>query len=212
MDEAFAFCNEWEAQREQLPYEIDGVVLKVDSIAQQQRLGFTAKAPRWAIAYKYAARQAETEVEDIVVQVGTGAGALTPWRISAEGSGRALRVSAPTLRMSKTKSRRLELRNRRLRDCGTKRRCGHNPGKWCGKLPNGQQWRRHAIPYAEEMPRLRRADRAGGKAKRPAGASMLTLPRAAQRRIDRAFRAAQGDEYRWHGRCVDRSAGGYAAS
>lgn len=77
IDEALVFCREWEAKRESLPYEIDGVVLKVDSIAQQQRLGFTAKAPRWAIAFKYAARQVETEIIDITVQVGR-TGALTP--------------------------------------------------------------------------------------------------------------------------------------
>jgi DNA ligase (NAD+) len=72
-----AFCNEWEAKRETLPYEIDGVVAKVDSVEQQNRLGWTAKAPRWAIAYKFAARQAETVVENIEVQVGR-TGALTP--------------------------------------------------------------------------------------------------------------------------------------
>ncbi|HEX4274324.1 MAG TPA: NAD-dependent DNA ligase LigA [Bryobacteraceae bacterium] len=77
IEQALKFCAEWEAQREELPYEIDGVVLKVDSIAQQQRLGFTAKAPRWAIAFKYAARQVETEIVDITVQVGR-TGALTP--------------------------------------------------------------------------------------------------------------------------------------
>ena len=77
IEQALAFCGEWEAQREALPYEIDGVVLKVDGIAQQGRLGFTAKAPRWAIAFKYAARQVETEVVDITVQVGR-TGALTP--------------------------------------------------------------------------------------------------------------------------------------
>jgi DNA ligase (NAD+) len=77
VDEALAFCREWEEKREALPYEIDGVVLKVDSIPQQRRLGYTAKAPRWAIAFKYAARQVETEVEDITVQVGR-TGALTP--------------------------------------------------------------------------------------------------------------------------------------
>jgi DNA ligase (NAD+) len=77
VDELFAFCQEMEAQRDSLPYEIDGVVAKVDSVAQQRKLGFTSKAPRWAIAYKYSARDAETVVEDILVQVGR-TGALTP--------------------------------------------------------------------------------------------------------------------------------------
>src|SRR5579883_151673 len=77
VEEALEFCAYWEARREELPYEIDGVVLKVDSVEQQRRLGYTAKAPRWAIAYKYPARQAETTVESIEVQVGR-TGALTP--------------------------------------------------------------------------------------------------------------------------------------
>ena len=77
VDEVVRYCAEWEAKREQLSYEIDGVVVKVDSIAQQQQLGYTAKAPRWAIAYKYPARQALTVVEGIEVQVGR-TGALTP--------------------------------------------------------------------------------------------------------------------------------------
>ncbi|HWQ54563.1 MAG TPA: NAD-dependent DNA ligase LigA [Bryobacteraceae bacterium] len=75
--EVLAFCQEWEAKRDDLPYEIDGVVVKVDLVAEQRRLGYTARAPRWAIAYKYAARQAVTSVEDIGVQVGR-TGALTP--------------------------------------------------------------------------------------------------------------------------------------
>jgi DNA ligase (NAD+) len=77
IDEVLAFCEHWGARREELPYEIDGVVVKVDSIPQQRALGFTAKAPRWAIAYKYAARQAVTTVESIGVQVGR-TGTLTP--------------------------------------------------------------------------------------------------------------------------------------
>ncbi|HWB95957.1 MAG TPA: NAD-dependent DNA ligase LigA [Bryobacteraceae bacterium] len=77
VDEVLVFCANWEMQREELPYEIDGVVVKVNSVAQQRRLGYTAKAPRWAIAYKYPARQALTEVEGIEVQVGR-TGALTP--------------------------------------------------------------------------------------------------------------------------------------
>ena len=77
IDEVVGFCASWEAKREDLPYEIDGVVVKVDSVEQQRQLGVTAKAPRWAIAYKYPARQATTSVESIEVQVGR-TGALTP--------------------------------------------------------------------------------------------------------------------------------------
>ncbi len=77
IEEVIELCNSWEGKREGLPYEIDGVVVKVDSVEQQRQLGFTAKAPRWAIAYKYPARQATTTVESIEVQVGR-TGALTP--------------------------------------------------------------------------------------------------------------------------------------
>ena len=77
VDELFAFCQRFAAERESLPFEIDGVVAKVDSIPQQQKLGWTAKFPRWAIAFKYPARQAETIIEKIDIQVGR-TGALTP--------------------------------------------------------------------------------------------------------------------------------------
>jgi DNA ligase (NAD+) len=77
LDELLAFIRQWEAGRDTLPYEIDGVVVKVDEVAQQRKLGATARAPRWAIAFKYPARQAETVVEAIEVQVGR-TGALTP--------------------------------------------------------------------------------------------------------------------------------------
>lgn len=77
IDEVIEFCNQMEAERDGLGYEIDGVVVKVNSTALQDEFGATGKAPRWAIAYKYPARQATTRVEDIVVQVGR-TGALTP--------------------------------------------------------------------------------------------------------------------------------------
>jgi DNA ligase (NAD+) len=75
--EVIAFCERMEAERDRLEYEIDGVVVKVNSTALQEEFGATAKAPRWAIAYKYPARQATTQVLDIIVQVGR-TGALTP--------------------------------------------------------------------------------------------------------------------------------------
>lgn len=77
VDALFEWCRGWDEQRDSLPYEIDGVVAKIDSLTQQDRLGWTARFPRWAIAYKFAARQAETVLEDIQVQVGR-TGALTP--------------------------------------------------------------------------------------------------------------------------------------
>jgi DNA ligase (NAD+) len=71
------FCNRMETQRDDLDYEIDGLVVKVNSTTLQDEFGTTAKAPRWAVAYKYPARQATTRVVSIVVQVGR-TGALTP--------------------------------------------------------------------------------------------------------------------------------------
>jgi DNA ligase (NAD+) len=77
MKEVWDFIETWEGKRETLPYEIDGIVVKVDRVALQNELGFTGKAPRWAIAYKYAARAGITKLEDIRVQVGR-TGKLTP--------------------------------------------------------------------------------------------------------------------------------------
>jgi len=76
-DEVWKFIGQWEEKRETLPYEIDGVVIKVNATAMQRELGFTGKAPRWAIAYKYAARSGITKIEGIHVQVGR-TGKLTP--------------------------------------------------------------------------------------------------------------------------------------
>jgi DNA ligase (NAD+) len=77
MEEVWKFIQSSEGNRESLPYEIDGIVVKVDRTALQEELGFTGKAPRWAIAYKYAAHGAITQIEDIVPQVGR-TGKLTP--------------------------------------------------------------------------------------------------------------------------------------
>jgi len=75
--EVWTFIQQWEGKRDSLPYEIDGIVIKVDRIALQDELGFTGKAPRWAIAYKYAARAGITKLENVRWQVGR-TGKLTP--------------------------------------------------------------------------------------------------------------------------------------
>jgi DNA ligase (NAD+) len=77
LDEVLAFCAEWQEKRDGLEYETDGVVVKVDSFALQQELGFTSKFPRWAIAFKYPARQASAVVREIAVYTGR-TGKLTP--------------------------------------------------------------------------------------------------------------------------------------
>lgn len=77
IEELITFIADWTEKRPGLPYEIDGMVIKVDSYAQQQELGFTAKSPRWAIAYKFPAEEAVTVLEGIEVSVGR-TGAVTP--------------------------------------------------------------------------------------------------------------------------------------
>jgi len=77
MEEVFAFIDHWDKARHKLPFDIDGVVIKVNDYKQQQNLGFTAKSPRWAIAYKFKAEQVSTVLESITYQVGR-TGAITP--------------------------------------------------------------------------------------------------------------------------------------
>ena len=77
IDEVFEYINYWDTHRHDLPYETDGVVVKVNQIQYQEELGYTAKAPRWAIAYKFKAEQAVTTLESISYQVGR-TGAITP--------------------------------------------------------------------------------------------------------------------------------------
>ena len=92
IEEVEKFCAEWEERRDSLDYEIDGVVVKVDDMALQRRLGYTSKAPRWAVAVKFRPRQAETDLLDIRVQVGR-TGALTPVAVL-----KPVRVGGTTIR------------------------------------------------------------------------------------------------------------------
>ena len=77
IEEVVAYCHRWTAERETLPYDTDGIVVKIDSLQQQEILGNTAKSPRWAISCKFPARQVTTQIEAIEVQVGR-TGVLTP--------------------------------------------------------------------------------------------------------------------------------------
>jgi DNA ligase (NAD+) len=77
IDEVIDYHAEWQQKRHELEHEIDGVVIKVDDFAQQLELGFVSRSPRWAIAFKYAPEEAETEVEEIACYVGR-TGVLTP--------------------------------------------------------------------------------------------------------------------------------------
>jgi DNA ligase (NAD+) len=77
IDDVIAYCEQWEDKRDALDYEIDGVVIKVDNLATQERLGVAGRDPRWAIAYKFKAREARTKLMDIVITVGR-TGTLNP--------------------------------------------------------------------------------------------------------------------------------------
>src|SRR6202049_3565289 len=96
VEEVIAYCERWDSKREKLAYEIDGIVVKVDETSLQRELGFTAKAPRWAIAYKYPARQETTRVNDIIFQVGR-TGALTPVAVLESVQVGGVTVSRSTL-------------------------------------------------------------------------------------------------------------------
>lgn len=80
IDEVLAYIEKWKTARPDLPYEIDGIVIKVDSFAQQDELGFTAKSPRWAIAYKFPAEEVMTKLVDIELTIGR-TGVVTPTAI-----------------------------------------------------------------------------------------------------------------------------------
>ena len=169
IDEVLAFCAEWEARREELPYEIDGVVVKVDSIAQQAPLGFTAKAPRWAIAYKYPARQAVTTVENIEVQVGR-TGALTPVAQLKPVEVGGVTVSRATLH-NEDEIERLGLQ---IGDEVVIERSGDVIPKVVrvsaqGSLPQ-------AVPHAHRIARSAAARWCAKRAKPPAAASIPTAP------------------------------------
>jgi len=96
IDEVIDYCGDWEKKRQKLTYEIDGMVIKVNSLSQQKRLGYTMKSPRWAIAYKFPAQQATTTLNDIILQVGR-TGVITPVAVLEPVECAGVTISRATL-------------------------------------------------------------------------------------------------------------------
>jgi DNA ligase (NAD+) len=96
LDEVLDYCQKWERERFQLPYEIDGVVIKINDLAQQQELGSVARDPRWAIAFKYPPIQVATRLLDIRVNIGR-TGSVNPWALLEPVNIRGVTVSRATL-------------------------------------------------------------------------------------------------------------------
>ncbi len=96
LEDILSFHKMWSERRDELDYDVDGIVVKVNSIKQQEHLGSTAKFPRWAISYKFPARQAITQIKDIVIQVGR-TGALTPVAILEPVKLSGITISRSTL-------------------------------------------------------------------------------------------------------------------
>ncbi len=96
LDEVIAYCKKWEKERFNLPYEIDGVVIKINDLVQQQELGTVAHDPRWAIAFKYPPIQVATKLRDIRVNIGR-TGSVNPWALLEPVNIRGVTVSRASL-------------------------------------------------------------------------------------------------------------------
>ena len=96
LDEVWEYCKKWEKERFNLPYEIDGVVIKINDLVQQQELGAVARDPRWAIAFKYPPIQVATKLLDIRINIGR-TGSVNPWALLEPVSIRGVTVSRSTL-------------------------------------------------------------------------------------------------------------------
>ena len=96
LEEVWEYCKKWEKERFNLPYEIDGVVIKINDLVQQQELGSVARDPRWAIAFKYPPIQVATKLLDIRVNIGR-TGSVNPWALLEPVSIRGVTVSRATL-------------------------------------------------------------------------------------------------------------------
>ena len=199
VEELFAFTKHWEEKRDSLPYEIDGVVAKVDSLAQQRALGWTAKAPRWAIAIKFPPRQEQTVVENIEVQVGR-TGALTPVAHLRPVVVSGVTVSRATLH-NEDEIERLGLA---IGDEVLIERSGDVIPKVVRVVAEGEP--PSDVPHAESLPGLRRRHRSRGRrSRKPVYQHELS---GAAEGVHPSFRVARRDGHRRNGRSAGGSTGG----
>ena len=146
-------CREWEKRRIELDYEIDGIVIKVDSFAQQERLGALHQRPRWARAYKWAPMTATTRLNKILIRVGR-TGALNPWALLEPVEVGGVTVSRATLHNEEDINRK-EIREG---DMVIVQRAGDVIPQIVGPARRARAGH-EALPDAEEMPTLQDADR-----------------------------------------------------
>ncbi len=201
VDEVAAFCAEWADKRQTLDFDTDGVVVKVDELAMRERLGTTAKFPRWATAFKFPAQQATTTLKAIEVNVGR-TGAVTPYAVLEPVKLAGSTIGMATLHNAEDVARKdLRPGDRVLIEKGgdvipkvVKAILPHPDG-----VPRSEPWQMPAqLPGVPE----RAAPRRGGS--RLALREHLVPGAAAPQ--PRALRVALGDEHRRPGRIARRSA------
>jgi len=147
IDEAIEFCDHWEEERHALEYEIDGMVIKVDSWEQRRVLGATSKSPRWVIAYKFAAEEAVTRLLDVQVQVGK-TGTLTPVAILDP-----VQLSGTTVsRASLHNFDEIERKDIRIGDCVAVQKAGEIIPQVIRALPDRRTGDEKPIPVPTECP------------------------------------------------------------
>ncbi len=183
LDELLEFCREWEEKRGALPYETDGIVAKVDSVPQQVQLGWTAKSPRWAIAFKFPAEQQRTVVESIEVQVGR-TGTLTPVARLRPVLVGGVTVSRATLH-NEDEIGRLGVE---AGDLVVVERSGDVIPKVVRVVEKGRSPRPFRMP--DILSRLRRPESSGRRARSPAVASTPTVRPGLRNRSCTSPRAA----------------------
>ena len=192
IEEAAAFCEAWVRRRDELPYAIDGVVVKVDDVGLQRQLGVVGREPRWATAFKFPAEQAVTRLRDIQVSVGR-TGVLTPFAVLDPVVVGGARVSIATLHNADQVAAKGVL----IGDDVIVQRAGEVIPEVVGPVLSRREGREDelaAFQMPEQCPGLRHAGRARGR--RP-GALLPepTLP-AARRAQRRALRLARRDGHR----------------